>query len=89
VLSNLPPFGGSFAMGGPVPGPVGAARTIIAHGGETIAQAAVSSDPAVHVHIDRKSDLAKLIDVRVEKGLRTTARRAGRRLPSRGGGQMG
>ena len=30
------PFGGSFADGGTVPGPPGAARTIIAHGGETV-----------------------------------------------------
>jgi TP901 family phage tail tape measure protein len=32
----LPPFGGSFADGGWVPGPVGAPRTIIAHGGEPV-----------------------------------------------------
>lgn len=34
----FPPFGGSFAEGGQVPGPTGAPRTIIAHGGEVIGQ---------------------------------------------------
>ena len=42
-----------------------------------------------YVHIDRKSDLAKLIDVRIEKHDRSTALRAGRRLPGRGGGRLG
>jgi TP901 family phage tail tape measure protein len=32
----LPPFGGSFDEGGVVPGPRGAPRTIIAHGGEHV-----------------------------------------------------
>jgi hypothetical protein len=87
VLANLPPFGGSFAAGGVVPGPVGAARTIIAHGGEPILP--VGSDWSggeTHVHIDKRSDLAQLIDVRITKAGRTTARHAGRGLPGRGGG---
>ena len=87
VLSQLqlPPFGGSFLTGGMVPGPLGAARTVIAHGGETITPVGGSSGDT-YVHIDRKSDLAKLIDVRIEKHDRSTALRAGRRLPGRGGG---
>jgi hypothetical protein len=32
----MPPFGGSFANGGTVPGPVGSPRTIVAHGGERV-----------------------------------------------------
>jgi hypothetical protein len=62
---------------------------IIAHGGETITPPG-SPAPIIenHVHIDRKSDLAKLIDVRVEKVTRGAARRAGRGLPSRGGGLL-
>lgn len=35
-LDRLPGFGGSFATGGVVPGAVGEARTIIAHGGERV-----------------------------------------------------
>lgn len=36
VFDGLPPFGGSFALGGIVPGAVGEPRTIIAHGGEEV-----------------------------------------------------
>lgn len=36
VLRNMPPYGGQFAEGGTVPGPVGAPRMILAHGGETV-----------------------------------------------------
>ncbi len=32
----MPPFGGNFAGGGVVPGPVGSPRTVVAHGGERI-----------------------------------------------------
>lgn len=89
AVSEMPEFGGSFATGGTVPGPVGAARTVIAHGGEIITppgQGTAVGD--VHVHIDKRSDLNKLIDVRVQKSNRTTARRAGRMLPGAGGGQL-
>ena len=48
VLANLPPFGGSFATGGIVPGPPGAARTVIAHGGEFISPAGGSQE--LHIH---------------------------------------
>jgi hypothetical protein len=62
---------------------------IIAHGGETITPPG-SPAPIIenHVHIDRKSDLDRLIDVRIEKRTRTIVRTAGRGLPSRGGGQL-
>ena len=48
VLQNLPPFGGSFAAGGMVPGPPGAARTVIAHGGEFISPNGGSQE--LHIH---------------------------------------
>ncbi len=32
----MPPFGGNFAGGGVVPGPMGSPRTVVAHGGETV-----------------------------------------------------
>lgn len=50
VLANLPPFGGSFAAGGIVPGPPGAARTIIAHGGEEFLGIGQRSSPELHIH---------------------------------------
>jgi hypothetical protein len=89
VMSALPPFGGSFYEGGIVPGPVGAARTVIAQGGEEyLGVGNRSSQPDVHIHIDKKSDLHRLIDVRIDKRARTTARNVGRGLPGRGGGMV-
>ena len=44
----FPEYGGSFANGGVVPGPKGAPRTIVAHGGEVVGTGHVS----VHVHGD-------------------------------------
>jgi hypothetical protein len=48
VLANLPPFGGSFAQGGIVPGPPGAARMVMAHGGEIISPGGGGAQ--VHIH---------------------------------------
>ena len=87
VLGTLPPFGGSFAEGGIVPGPTGAARTIIAHGGEPVG---MGSPPVVenHLHFDGSNRwLADFVDMRVQTSTRATARTAGRLLPSRGGGR--
>jgi hypothetical protein len=36
ALGELPPFGGSFKLGGIVPGPVGTPKMILAHGGERV-----------------------------------------------------
>ena len=52
---GMPPFGGSFKTGGDVPGPIGAPRTIIAHGGERVLsvdeQNASGSGGQVNIHI--------------------------------------
>lgn len=49
VLQNFPPYGGSFADGGIVPGPLGVPRTVIAHGGETITPPEAAGPPNVIV----------------------------------------
>lgn len=91
VLDSLPPFGGSFALGGEVPGPRGAARTVIAHGGETINPVGGSDSPIVVQIIveDGAVDAGKIraiadqaVDVRVRRG----GRAAGRRMPGGPGG---
>lgn len=85
VLSSLPPFGGSFATGGIVPGPEGAARMILAHGGETVTPKAAAT-PHVSVHFaEGMSWLKEFVDVRVDGKSQRTSRRASRPLPSAGG----
>lgn len=89
VLANLPPFGGSFATGGMVPGPVGAARTIIAHGGEIVSPVGGvdGGTPSVHLHFAKGMEwIGKFVDARIEKSGRSAALTAGRKLPGRGGG---
>lgn len=49
VGGMLPPFGGIFGDGGIVPGPLGAPRTIIAHGGEPFGTATVDDTPPIEV----------------------------------------
>ena len=91
VLQNLPPYGGSFADGGFVPGPPGAARTVIAHGGEYIGQPGGSE---IHIHglgdfVDRvetvvngkRSDIFNWVNHDLAKGAR-----ARRLLPSNASG---
>ena len=86
---GLPPFGGSFANGGMVPGPPGAPRTIIAHGGEAVGQ---PGDVNIHAHGSAQS-LLDLIDWQIEKQGRKSALSAQRKLPGRagvlGGGSRG
>ena len=87
VLENLPPFGGSFAQGGVVPGPLGQARTIIAHGGEKVTSNDTTGDILVHNHFAPGMEwLADLMDTRVERRGRSQGRAAAYALPSRGGG---
>jgi hypothetical protein len=91
VLSNLgglPPFGGTFHGGGLVPGPVGSERMARVLAGERITPIDGEGGPVIenHVHVDRKSDLHKLIDVRVEQITRRQARTGARVLPGRAGG---
>lgn len=93
AFKAMPPFGGSFATGGEVPGPPGAARTVIAHGGETITPAgASSSGTVVYVIIeDGAVDPDKIrivaedaVDVRLQRG----GRSAGRGMPGGAGGRF-
>jgi hypothetical protein len=85
VLANLPPFAGKFHTGGVVPGPTGAERMALVQAGEVISQ------PGAHPHVgvyvdDAMSWLKPYIRTQVQEGTRGSARSAGRRLPSTGGG---
>lgn len=74
----LPPFGGSFATGGVVPGPAGSPRTIIAHGGETVS----NGQPVVNVNFGPGMEwLRQFMTVELEQAARPIARRASRGLP--------
>lgn len=84
-IPGLPPFGGSFRDGGVVPGPVGAARTAIVHGGEVIGQPGAGG---AHVTVSVMEGMLKnLIRVEVEQHTREQARKAARGLAGRGGGR--
>lgn len=58
ILAGFPAYGGAFAEGGVVPGPAGAPRTIIAHGGESVGGAAnvrvVIQDQRTRVFVNDK-----------------------------------
>ena len=91
VLANLPPYGGSFASGGIVPGPVGAARSIIAHGGERITSVADQRNNGgggdTHVHISGNDGwLRNMIRVEIQNASRAQGRQVRKRLPGLGGG---
>ena len=93
VFRNLPttfgnyPFGGFFQEGGPVPGPVGAPRMIVAHGGEyVIPNDGAGMAPRVTIHVASGMEwLKQFIDVRVEGQTRAQGRRGERQLPGRAG----
>lgn len=91
-LPPLPPFGGSFAEGGIVPGPIGAARSVIAHGGEIITPPGAgmgTPDVHLHQHFNKGSEwLRTFVDARVTATTRTAARKAMSSTPGRGGGQL-
>jgi phage-related protein len=55
------PYGGSFATGGIVPGPIGAPRTIVAHGGERVSTMDGASDLADQLRILNGSPTADVI----------------------------
>ncbi|HTE59540.1 MAG TPA: hypothetical protein VK631_04270, partial [Solirubrobacteraceae bacterium] len=96
VLRDMPPYGGSFDTGGVVPGPVGAPRTIVAHGGEgvfTPDQMAAGGQPSFVVIVQDgavREDKIKVIAGReAERITRQQARAGARGLPGRGGGGLG
>jgi hypothetical protein len=93
VLANLPPYGGSFATGGMVPGALGEARTIIAHGGEVITPvgggAATAATPHVHVNFTGETAwLKKFVNVEIHNASRVQGRQVNKALPGRGGGVL-
>ncbi len=63
MIGNLPPFGGSFLTGGVVPGMAGEARTIIAHGGESVVPAGGGQGHTFHVIVQDGAVDAKRIQV--------------------------
>lgn len=92
VLQALPPFGGSFALGGIVPGALGEPRTIIAHGGEEISQAGSRAGQGHTFHVIVQDGAVDANRIKViangeaQKVTRKIARAAGVGLPGRGGG---
>ena len=85
---QLPPYAGSFAQGGIVPGPIGAPRTAIVHGEERITPPSATGGN-VHLHFANGMDWLKdHITATVEDTTRGMARRAARGMPSRGGGMV-
>lgn len=80
------PFGGFFQEGGTVPGPIGAPRTIVAHGGEYVVPNDASIGPRITINVASGMEwLKQFIDVRVEDQTRTQTRRSERQLPGRAG----
>jgi hypothetical protein len=83
---NFPPYGGSFADGGPVPGPIGAPRLITAHGGEVVVPNDGSFTPNVYVSFANGMQwLERFVDIRVDNQTRAQGRRSERQLPGRPG----
>jgi hypothetical protein len=85
VFRNLP-FGGFFDQGGMVPGPVGAPRMIVAHGGEVVVPGDSGMVPNVSVHFANGMEwLGRFVDIRVDNQTRAQGRRSERQLPGRPG----
>lgn len=89
-LARLPGYGGSFATGGVVPGAVGEARTIIAHGGERVVSVADQQAAAGHgaqqrvrvvVEDHRTRVYVDEVEAIVERVTNRQARIGARRLP--------
>lgn len=73
-----PAFGGVFNKEGTVPGPTGAPRTIIAHGGEQIIDPTNGAGGDTHVSMHFANGmqwLERFVDMRVDKVSRDQARR--------------
>jgi hypothetical protein len=85
VFRNLP-FGGFFQQGGTIPGPVGAPRLIVGHGGEVVVPNDASNVPRVYVNFANGMEwLANFVDIRVDNQTRTQGRHSERQLPGRAG----
>lgn len=81
--SSMPPFGGSFADGGVVPGPTGAPRIILAHGGEQVlSNNQTAAAPEVHLHFASGMEwLQQFVQVQISQSGRQDSRMAMRALP--------
>lgn len=89
VLQGVP-FAGAFADGGVVPGPVGAPRMALVHGGETITPPGDLPAPQVTINLAPGMEwLRQFIQVEAEGVNRRQARQAARALPGGGGGYLG
>ncbi len=65
----MPPYGGSFAQGGVVPGPIGTPRTIVAHGGESVGK------PEIHIHFKPGTEwLRNFVQIEVDGAVNGQAR---------------
>lgn len=86
AFTNLPfEFGGSFETGGTVPGPIGAPRMIVAHGGETVVPNDASYMPGVTLNFANGMEwLRQFVSVQVDNQTRTQSRRSERGLPGQG-----
>jgi murein DD-endopeptidase MepM/ murein hydrolase activator NlpD len=88
AINSLPPFGGSFQTGGIVPGPLGEARTIIAHGGETITPSQPQMRMLIRLEDNRTRIFVDDVEQQVHVTTTTAARHARRQLPGAGGGLL-
>lgn len=90
VLKDLPPYAGAFALGGTVPGPIGAPAMALVHGGEEITPpgSASTNSTGVKVRVEDHRTRVWVNDVEqiINSSNRQSSRRASRNLPGRGGG---
>jgi hypothetical protein len=86
-MANLPPFGGSFATGGVVPGPVGAARMALVHGGEVITPPSASAT-RVDVHLHTHGGAEKFVRAMVQDETRKQAKQAMRPRAGQNAGRL-
>jgi len=83
---QLPPYAGSFATGGVVPGPLGAPRTAIVHGGEIIKNPEISNNVKVSLEDTRTRVVVDDVEHVMDMVNRRMTRSVSRRLPGNGGG---
>jgi murein DD-endopeptidase MepM/ murein hydrolase activator NlpD len=80
------PFAGAYQHGGIVPGPIGAPRTAIVHGGEKITPPDINSSVRVVLEDNRTRVLVDDVEQAMAVVNRKTGRAVGRGLPGVGGG---